>query len=277
MAKETLLITGAAGGVAAQIRPYLRQRYHLVLSDRTAPIANIEDGESWQTADLTDRGALSALVDGVAGVLHLGGQSVEANWDTIRDANFDGLYNILDACRAHDVPRFIFASSNHAMGFYPRTETVGVDRPVRPDGLYGVSKAFGEALCSLFADKHGLRVMSVRIGNITERPADARRLAIWQHPEDFAALVEIGLTHPDIHHAIVYGASDNARGWWDNSTAAALGYEPKHRSEDFKDDALAAQAELPADPIGDLFQGGTFASHHFDGDLDRSLNARQPK
>lgn len=277
MAKETLLITGAAGGVATQIRPYLRQRYHLVLSDRTAPIADIQDGESWQTADLTDRGALSQLVDGVAGVVHLGGQSVEADWATVRDANFDGLFNILEACREKSVKRFIFASSNHAMGFYPRAETVGVDRPVRPDGYYGVSKAFGEAICSLYADKHGMRILSVRIGNIGPKPLDARRLAIWLHPEDFVSLVEIGLTHPDIHHAIVYGASDNARGWWDTRAAAALGYVPKHRSEDFKDEALAAQAELPADPIGDLFQGGTFASHDFDGDLDRSLKARQPE
>ena len=39
-----------------------------------------------------------------------------------------------------------FASSNHAVGFYPRHRTIGIDAPVRPDSRYGVSKAFGEAL-----------------------------------------------------------------------------------------------------------------------------------
>ncbi len=44
------------------------------------------------------------------------------------------------------VKRVIFASSNHAIGFYPRTQRIGTDVTVRPDSRYGVSKVFGEAL-----------------------------------------------------------------------------------------------------------------------------------
>lgn len=277
MGEKTIVMTGAAGGVAAMIRPYLRTQYRLRLSDRQGVEGNLAEGETWVAADLGDRAALHDLVAGAYGVVHLGGQSVEADWDTVRSANIEGLFNILEACREHKVPRFIFASSNHAMGFYQRTSRVGTQQAVRPDTLYGVSKAFGEALSSLYADKHALRAMSIRIGNVGEKPADHRRLSIWLHPEDLAQLVSIGLDHPDIHHAIVYGASHNERAWWDNGAAYALGYRPRHKAEDHLDYAMAEEAKIPEDPIGGVLQGGTFCSQGFDGDLERTLRANRPQ
>ena len=263
--QKTIVLTGACGGVAGQIRPLLRQEYAVRLSDRADAPADIAPNETYTKADLGDPAAMQDLVEGADGVVHLGGQSVEADWTTVSAANVHGLFNILDACRVKGVPRFVFASSNHAVGFYPRTSPIGIDEAVRPDGLYGVSKAFGEALCSLYADKHGLRVMSVRIGNIASKPADLRRLAIWLHPEDFVQLIGIGLTHPDVHHSIVYGASHNERAWWDNGTAFALGYTPKHNAEDYREYALAEQSAVGPNPIGDVFQGGTFCADGFSG------------
>ena len=271
MAKQTILMTGAAGGAAALLRPYLREHVALRLSDRAAAPGDLVDGETWQSGDLTDPAAMAALVDGVDGVIHLGGQSVEADWDTVRAANFDGLFNILTACRNAGVPRFIFASSNHTVGFYPRTRRIGTDTLVRPDGLYGVSKAFGEALVSMFCDKHALRAMSIRIGNVAPRPADKRRMSMWIHPEDLADLIMIGLTHPDVHHSVVYGISNNERGWWDNKTAFDLGYAPKHDAEDHAEFALAEQAKMGPNKVGDAFQGGPFCADGFSGDLDRTI------
>ncbi|MEM8663298.1 MAG: NAD(P)-dependent oxidoreductase [Pseudomonadota bacterium] len=277
MDKKTIVMTGAAGGVAGMIRPYLKERYTLRLSDREGANGPLDAQESWHVADLNDAAAMAELVDGADGIIHLGGFSVEGDWDTVRSANIEGLHSILAACRDKRVPRFIFASSNHAVGFYPRTRRIGVDEAVRPDSLYGVSKAFGEALCSMFADKHALRAMSIRIGNIGLKPADHRRLSIWQHPEDLAALIVIGLEHPDVHHAIVYGASHNERAWWDNATATALGYAPKHSAEDHVDYAFAEQAKLAPDPVGDKLQGGTYCSADFTGDFERTLLAKLPR
>lgn len=272
----TIVMTGASGGVAQMLRPLMRERYQMVLSDRADPPNAMADGERWHPADLADRAAVGDLVSGADGVVHLGGFSVEGDWETIREANIEGVWNLFDACREKRVPRVVFASSNHAVGFYPRTRRIGITEPVRPDGLYGVSKAFGEALGSLFADKHGLRVMSIRIGNIAERPADHRRMSIWQHPQDLMQLVAIGLEHEGVHHAIVYGASHNERAWWDNGTAYGLGYRPKHSAEDHREYAMAQQASIDADPIGDKLQGGTFCSDGFSGDFERTLNARWP-
>jgi uronate dehydrogenase len=206
----------------------------------------------------------------VEGIIHLGAASVERPWETTLPANIVGTYHLFEAARRAGVRRVVFASSNHAVGFYRRRRRIGVEALVRPDSRYGVSKAFGEALGAYYADKFGLRVLAIRIGNVGDRPIDERRLSIWIKPEDLAQLVRIGLEHPDLHYAVVYGVSDNARGFWDNEPAFRLGYRPAGRAEDHRDSALAAQAKLPPDPVGDLFQGGTFCSDEYAGDPGRS-------
>ena len=162
---------------------------------------------------------MERLLEGADGVIHLGGQSVEADWEAVHDANIIGLYNTYEAARRQGVRRIVFATTNHVVGFYRRQRTIDHTAMPRPDSRYGVSKAFGEALGRMYADKYGLRVLNIRIGNVDQKPADGRRLSIWISPRDLAQLFRIGLTHPDIHFLeIVYGASNNARSWWDNPT-----------------------------------------------------------
>jgi uronate dehydrogenase len=263
---QRVLITGAAGGIGRRLRMLLRGVYpELRLSDR-APIAGLAHGETFVAADLSDSVALEKAVAGVDGIVHLGGMSVENDWPTILQSNIIGAYNLFEAARRQGVRRIVFASSNHAVGFYRRTRRIGTAVLPRPDTRYGVSKAFGEALGALYADKHGLGVLCIRIGNVDDQPVDKRRLSIWIHPEDLAQLVRIGLDHPDLRYEVVYGASDNERSWWDNATAYRLGYRPRHRAESHVAQAMAAQANLPPDPIGDIFQGGSFCAAEFAGD-----------
>jgi uronate dehydrogenase len=267
---KTVLLTGAAGGVGGRLRKLLAGAYP---DFRLSDVADIEDlapGERFVRADLADLAAVEKLLDGVEGVIHLGAVSVERPWEEILPANIIGCYNLFEAARRRGVKRVVFASSNHVVGFYRRNRRIGTGMPVRPDSRYGVSKAYGEALGAYYADKFGLRVLAIRIGNVADRPVDLRRMSIWVSPEDLVQLVRIGLEHPGLHYAVVYGVSDNARGWWDNDTAFRLGYRPSGRSEDHRDGALAAQAKLAPDPIGDLFQGGGFCSDEFAGDPDRA-------
>ena len=260
-----VLMTGAAGGIGRRLRQLLRGVYpELRLSDRAA-IGELAQGESFIGADLADLAAVEKAVAGVEGIIHLGGMAVENDWSVMLESNIVGTYNLFEAARRHGVERVVFASSNHAMGFYRRRRRIGTDALPRPDTRYGVSKVFGEALGALYADKHGLAVLSIRIGNVDEKPVDLRRLSIWIHPEDLAQLVRIGLEHPGLRYETVYGASDNARGWWDNAAAFRLGYRPRHRAEDHREASLAAQAKLAPDPIGDLFQGGSFCAMEFTG------------
>src|SRR6267142_5676815 len=248
---ETVLVTGAAGAIGTRLRKLLKGVYpNLRLSDIKPP-ADLAADEAFIQADLASIAEVERAVAGVQGIVHLGGFSVEGPWDTILNSNIIGTYNLFEAARRHRVERVVFASSNHAVGFYPRARRIGTDAPVRPDSRYGVSKAFGEALGALYAFKHGLAVTCIRIGNLADTPVDERRLSIWIKPEDLVQLIRIGLEHPDIRHEIFYGASDNVRGWWDNAAAFRFGYRPQGRSEDHRDAALAAQAKLPPDRIGD--------------------------
>jgi uronate dehydrogenase len=267
---ERVLVTGAAGGIGTRLRKLLKGIYPRIRwSDLRAP-ADLAVDEEFATAELADIGAIENIVQGVQGIVHLGGHSVEGPWETILQSNIIGSYNLFEAARRARVERIVFASSNHTVGFYPRRRRIGADVTLRPDSRYGVSKAFGESLAALYAYKHGLRVMCLRIGNVAETPADLRRLSIWLHPEDLVQLIRIGLEHPDLHYEVFYGVSDNARGWWDNTSAFRYGYRPKHRSEEHRDAALAAQAKLTADPVGDWYEGGPFCSDEFAGGIERA-------
>ena len=269
-----VLLTGAAGDIGGRLRKLLKPVYpELRLSDiKTLP--DLRSDEPFVAADLADLGQVENAVDGVEGIIHLGGFSVEGPWETILQANIIGCRNLFEAARRKGVKRVVFASSNHAVGFYPRYQRIGTEASVRPDSRYGVSKAFGEAIGALYAEKHGLSVLCLRIGNVGDKPVDQRRLSIWLKPEDLVQLVRIGLEHPDLRYEIFYGASFNERTWWDNNRAYAFGYRPTGRAEDFRDEALAAQGKLAADPVGDFFQGGTFCSAEFTANAERVWEPR---
>ena len=265
---QRVLMTGATGGVATFLRPRLRERYDEVILSSRGDLEDPQPGETYRKADLSDRAALDEAVAGVQGIIHLGGMATEGDWETILTANIIGMHNLYEAARAAGVERVVFASSVHAVGFWPAHRRIGIDDRVRPDTRYGLSKVFGEGISSYYADKFGLRTLSIRIGSCTEEPINLRHLPIWLHPEDLFQLCVIGLEHPEIHNQIVFGASGNARGFWDNGEAYRLGYRPRHRGESFSTELLEEKTD--PDEVGDLFQGGTFVSDEFDGDLDRA-------
>jgi uronate dehydrogenase len=264
-----ILLTGASGAIGSRLRSLLPAIYpDLVLSDLKPP-ADLRPGEKFIAADLADMAQVAAICASVDGIIHLGGHSIEGPWDAILQANIIGGYNLFEAARLAGVKRIVFASSNHAVGFYPRHQRIGPNVTARPDSRYGVSKVFGEALGALYADKHGMAVTCLRIGNFGDAPLDKRRLSIWLKPDDLVQLIQIGLDHPEIKFEVLYGASLNERAWWDNSRAYALGYRPTGRAEDFRDHALAEQAKIPADLVADFYQGGTFCADEFDADPKR--------
>lgn len=265
-----ILVTGASGGVGTRLRRLLPSQYGDIRWSDLKQAENLAPCEEFVAADLADMRQVERITEGVEGIVHLGGYSVEGPWETILQSNIAGTYNLFEAARKNKVKRIVFASSNHVVGFYPRNRKIPVDVTLRPDTRYGVSKAFGESLAALYAYKHGLRVTCLRIGNVAEQPLDIRRLSIWLHPEDLVQLIRIGLEHPDIQYEVFYGASNNRRAWWDNTSAEKFGYKPKHNSEEHLAHAQTEQAKLPADPVGDWYEGGPFCSQEFDGGIEHA-------
>lgn len=258
-------MTGAAGGVGRYLRREFTGRYRLLLTD-IKPVADLSPEEQFVAADLADAETLTELTRGVDGIVHLGGYSVEGPWEKIRAANIEGTYNLYEAARGNGVPRIVFASSNHAIGFYERGKTIDHSVMPKPDSRYGVSKVFGEALASLYADKYGIGSLCVRIGNVSDAPNDTRKLAVWISPRDLAQLVGIGLEHADLHCEIVYGVSANRRGWWDNSNAHRLGFKPQDGSERFAEQVLADSPGEDPESAAARYQGGNFVCAESGGD-----------
>ena len=259
-----VLITGAGGGIGGALRETLRGVYPVMrLSDRIA-IAPARDGEEVDRTDISDMAQVERMVADCDAIIHLGGISGENSWENILQSNIVGLYNVFEAARRVGVKRIIMATSNHAVGFYPRAQTIDDQVVPRPDSRYGVSKAFSEALAALYADKHGIGFLCTRIGNFGEKPIDSRRLSIWISPRDYTQLVRIGLEHPDIRFEIVYGVSNNQRSWYDNSNAHRLGYRPQDDSEPYAAEILAREANLEKHPVAERYQGGTFCADEYD-------------
>jgi uronate dehydrogenase len=264
---KTVLLTGAGGSVGTFLRTELNGKYHLRLSD-IQPIKKLAQGESFVAGDIGRISDMLRVTKGVDAIIHLGGFAVEGPWDVILRANIIGLYNVFEAARRNGVKRILFATSNHAMGFYRRDEKIDHRTYPKPDSRYGVSKVFGEQLGSLYADKYGMEIFCIRIGNAATMPADKRRLSIWVSPRDLAQLVQIGIDHPDIRFEIVYGVSGNRRSWYDNANAERLGYRPQDDAEQYATEVLAK--EKPAkDERSELHQGGNFVSAEIGGDPAR--------
>lgn len=245
-ARKRVLITGAAGRIGSSLADHLKDRYDLRLHyHRTVPDA--PPVADHMRADVSVFEEVAPLMHGIDAVVHMAGEpSTRASWESVRARNIDGTYNVLEAARQAGVKKVIFASTNHVMGMYDRDGQwpIYADQPVRPDSLYGVSKAYGEALGRMYMERHGLRVFCLRIGAVranddpaapTANPlidldAEGRRnrlRAVWLSRRDCAELIARCLDVDDVSWAVVYGVSDNPRRFWDlNRARELLGWEP---------------------------------------------------
>jgi uronate dehydrogenase len=252
------LLTGAAGGLGKVLRQRLKPFTKVLrLSDR-ADMGLPGPDEEIVPCDLADKEAMNRLLDGVDGVVHFGGISVEDRFEPILQSNIVGVFNLYEAARKHGVRRVVFASSNHVTGFYKQTETIDADAPVRPDGMYGVSKCFGENLSRFYFDRYGIETVCLRIGSSFPVVKDRRMLSTYLSYDDLVELVRCSLFAPRVDHTIVFGVSDNSAKWWDNRKAAHLGFHPKDAADAQRERVEAASRPLaPDDPVS-IFQGGAF-------------------
>ena len=255
-----LLLTGAAGGLGRVLRPRLKPWCTLLRLSDIADLGSAASGEELQPAALEKADQVHALLADVDAVVHLGGVSVEGPFEPILQANIVGACNLYEAARRHGVKRIVFASSNHVTGFYRQDEVVDPSMPMRPDGHYGLSKAFGENLAQFYFDRYGLETVSLRIGSSFPEPKDRRMLATWLSYDDLERLVVASLTAPLVGHSVIYGVSDNTTTWWDNTGAKHIGYRPQDSSEPFRAAVEARQPVLDLGNPGVIHQGGGFVT-----------------
>ena len=260
MLYRKVLLTGAAGLLGTTLRKALAPRVALLRSTDIAPLADPGENEELMQADLGDPAAAGMLVAGMEAVAHFGGISkADEPYEAVARVNINGLFALYEAARLAGVKRIIFASSVHAVGYYPQTEVIDTRAPTRPDGFYGVGKVFGEAIAQLYWDKHGLETVSIRIGSCEAVPSNRRHLRTWLSFGDLHQLVERSLTVPRVGHTIIFGTSNNSECFWDNRLAGPLGYRPSDTADDYRNELL--QADPSPDGSEPLYraQGGVWA------------------
>ena len=255
---QRLLITGAAGALGTQMRSLLKPHVKSMRLSDIAAMPAAQEHEEVVVCDLADKRAVDELVAGCDAILHLGGVSVEKSFEEVLGPNICGVFHIYEAARRHGVKRVIFASSNHAIGFHPTTETLQTDCALRPDGYYGLSKAYGELMGRFYFDRYGVESACLRIGSSFPEPKDHRMLITWLSYGDLAELVRCCLYAPQLGHTVVFGASNNRdQTWWDNSGAAHLGFKPKDTTEAYRA-RIEATERWPADAPQTRFMGGMY-------------------
>ncbi len=255
---KRILITGAAGRLGSELRRALAPLASKIRIAARTPFGDLDPHEEEAVFDLSDMQATIAATDGCDAIVHFGGAAVESPWQTILDANIRGSYHIYESARLNGAKRVIYASSVHAIGYHEVEAQIGVDAPVRPDSLYGVSKNFVESLSRLYWDKFGIESACLRIFSSFPEPADRRMLWSYLSFKDCIRLVEAALTAPRVGHTISFGMSDNKVKTVDNSGASHLGYIPQDSSEPFRAQ-VEADTPLPDPKAASVkYLGGWF-------------------
>lgn len=254
---KPVLLTGASGALGRHLTRFLSAAgWTLRLTD-IAPFPDpLPPRASFIRADLADGLAIVRQAEGCGAILHFGGVSVERPFEEVFDPNLRGLYHIYEAAR-REKARVVFASSNHAIGFHERSEKLDHDCQLRPDGYYGLSKAWGELMGRLYWDKHGVESVFLRIGSSLPEPRDARMLATYLSLDDLGRLVERCVLAPQTGCAVIWGASANSRTFWGKDAREKIGWAPQDSADGFAD-RLAGK--VTDDPVVERYQGGNYAT-----------------
>lgn len=267
MTEQRILITGAAGKVGTQLRPRMARagrKLRLLDLRQPLPLAEIPDGAGVEAADeevivgsVSDTALMAEACKGMDALIHLGGISGESTMDKVIDVNIRGTLLALEAARDAGVPRVILASSNHAVGFTPRTDVpVPADTEPCPDTYYGLSKVAMDAAGRMFADRYGMDVLSLHIGSWFPKPRDLRALATWLSPDDGARLVEACLAVESPGYRVVWGISRNTRRWFSLAEGEAIGYHPVDDAEVYAAELIAEHGEPDFDADRELVRVG---------------------
>jgi uronate dehydrogenase len=259
---SVIVITGAAGLVGSMLRTRLARPGRTLRVLDIAPLL-AGPGEEAIQASVTDVDAMTAACQGADAVIHLAGIPGEAPWPRILEVNINGGYAAFEAARRAGTPRVIFASSNHAVGFVPRSAFPVPDYAFpAPDSFYGISKASTEALASMYHHRYGMDAICVRILSCFPQPRNVRMLSTWLSPDDAGRLFEACLTADRPGFRVVFGVSANTRGGWVSlAEAEALGYQPQDDAEAYAAQIIAEHGEPPLDPDTDpvlRYLGGEF-------------------
>ena len=252
---NNVLVTGASGLIGGILNFKLTDHNLFGLDIKECDYKNFE------ISNISDSNKLEIImtINKIDTVVHLAGNaSVSAKWDSLSKNNFTGTLNVFNACKEAGVKKIIFASSNHAVGLFendsPYKEIIAGEYnkvlgkynliapncDIRPDSLYGVSKAYGENLGRFFHENYNIKIACLRIGSVipndNPKVKDSNRFfSTWCSHDDIAGLINACINSDKIGFDIFYGVSNNTWKIWDISNQEEkLSFKPKSNAENLR-------------------------------------------
>ncbi len=249
---KRILVTGMSGLIGGAVRRHLEGRYELTALNRSKV-----EGVPTVQADIADFASIRPAFEDQHTVVHLAASARGGDpWERVRDPNLIGVHNVFEAARQAGVSRVVFASSGSTISGWEQEHPYSAivngeydsirspwpmithETPVRPAGVYGATKVWGEALARHFTDSSELSIICLRIGlvNADDRPTDSRQFSVWCSQRDISQMVENCIVAPpELKFDIFYALSRNKWGYRDLSHAReVVGFEPQDEAESFR-------------------------------------------
>lgn len=233
MTVKRILLTGAMGRIGQKVFQNCQDDYEFTLADIAPCREAISSPHQSVLADLSDPEGLADLCEGMDAVVHLAGvPDPTAEFDALLPANILATTNLMKAAHDAGCPRFVFASSAQTIEGYPVDRQIVSGMAVAPANLYGVTKCYGEALCSYYATQKGMSCVALRIGAFEpvegHELANARDLSAWLSHRDAVHLI-VRSIEADVDGLFIgHGISNNRFKRLDlTETKRVLGYAPQ--------------------------------------------------
>ena len=253
-AKKKVLITGASGLIGELVVEHLGDKYEL-----TGLARRLVEAIPSLRASITDAEAIRPAFQGIHTVLHLAAATTGLTelWGPTMSVNIQGTLNVYEAARLAGVKRVVFMSSGCTqLGYmmqddlpygklatareddpeFPKSwRLITLEDPPRPDSPYAVSKLFGENTGRMYADRHGISTIVIRLGGVLRENRPHVR-GIWPgflDQMDAVDLIDRCISAPDDMLFDTFNAISNNKWRWREieHSEEVLGWVPEGSAE----------------------------------------------
>ena len=170
-----VLVTGGAGFIGSHlVDKLLEQGYDVTVLDnfgtgRPQNLAHVADKIELIECDISKSGKWQNFFKSIDWVFHLAAladivPSLEKP-DDYYHSNVNATFNVLEACKKHNVKKFVYSASSSCYGIpdeYPTKETA----EIRPQYPYALTKYLGEQLIMHWCQVYQLPAVSLRFFNV---------------------------------------------------------------------------------------------------------------